>query len=797
MREKSRADQPGTIVASLLLVLALAAVAPAATAAPAGTGPDAAAQDGPSAANATGGLAIEHAPGGTLEESGVLGQRLAVEASGERQRIAIGGNESTAVRVRDADDGQTVELVPEDGEPRRSLRTVDLHVYGEGGEITSDPWIGRQGFSNSDRVNVTVRGDRDAFADDDGFSRYVIELYDAETDETIASTGPRLVGVGLRNRVEQHGRTGDVTFTLPRPDSVESVDAQFRLETDDSRQLVPVEERDGRLVATVNATAFQTGDAHAAFAFRANASDAEPALEVRTDARIGPEPASLPYGEAVIGVPTRIEADHPRPAEVESYRWTFPDGTTTTTEQPVVEHTFDRAGDDRVELTVRRGGRTATTTGYVTLQETFDLAEESAFEDRLEPLPAGHPVTLALHDESDTLDVGAAGGLEWTITRANATTTDASETRHTSNWTLSYVFDEPGTYEVTVRGDGSNVTGTRSTTVNVTEAIEIEGRLVGPDGEPVAGDTVGAWVGRNRSISLGGHARVETDEQGRFELVLGAQPDSYGVGYWQGAPRAGSRDTHPRDGRVDRFAIAAVNGSADADLGDVELPRGHPVNLTVVDASGNPYPDRLVRHVHRPTSGLGAFSLSTTDERGVAVSGDRPGLELNGTVDLGVWDQSPSRWRSWPGTLAVDGPRDVTVGLDAGPNGSDVWIDAVANLSPTNVAVGESTTVDASDARAVVDGDETDFEAVRWSFGDGAAATGPNATHAYDEPGEYRVTATFVRGSVTATYASTVSVGAAEDDGSAGGDSVPGFGPLAALLALLAGSSALRGRSDR
>ena len=83
-------------------------------------------------------------------------------------------------------------------------------------------------------------------------------------------------------------------------------------------------------------------------------------------------------------------------------------------------------------------------------------------------------------------------------------------------------------------------------------------------------------------------------------------------------------------------------------------------------------------------------------------------------------------------------------------NGTDSWGDAATEVFP--VAVFASLVVNASLSsrngtvpytvtfRANASGGFGPPYRFRWTFGDGAVATNPNATHTFDVPGTYRVT---------------------------------------------------------
>lgn len=92
-----------------------------------------------------------------------------------------------------------------------------------------------------------------------------------------------------------------------------------------------------------------------------------------------------------------------------------------------------------------------------------------------------------------------------------------------------------------------------------------------------------------------------------------------------------------------------------------------------------------------------------------------------------------------PGEWAVE-----LYGERVAPLGEDVLLsvhqDPVPNLAPEAVVAveqsGRTVTVD-GDASSDPDGSVQEY---LWEFGDGSVATGPRATHTYDEPGDFLVT---------------------------------------------------------
>ncbi len=128
--------------------------------------------------------------------------------------------------------------------------------------------------------------------------------------------------------------------------------------------------------------------------------------------------------------------------------------------------------------------------------------------------------------------------------------------------------------------------------------------------------------------------------------------------------------------------------------------------------------------------------------------------------------------------------------------GEDRWVfinnPPVANGGPSQIATEGETIQFSADASEDRDGDTLTYS---WDFGDGDTAEGLFANHEYDKPGLYTVTLTVSDGYEGSE--STITVYVEEQD------QTPGFGPAAAMLAILGaalvavGLSRTRRRSER
>lgn len=130
----------------------------------------------------------------------------------------------------------------------------------------------------------------------------------------------------------------------------------------------------------------------------------------------------------------------------------------------------------------------------------------------------------------------------------------------------------------------------------VERGVRLAGRVVGADGEPVAGASVSAGVARWNHLNL----RTESGEDGRF-VFLNAQPEEQRV--LVTAPGHGPALTRtPLDG-------------AGLEVGDIMLPGPHTLRGEVVDAAGDPVAGAMVA-VGGWREGVGFDQRFRTDERG-------------------------------------------------------------------------------------------------------------------------------------------------------------------------------------
>ncbi|WP_435065508.1 dockerin type I domain-containing protein [Halobaculum sp. EA56] len=215
------------------------------------------------------------------------------------------------------------------------------------------------------------------------------------------------------------------------------------------------------------------------------------------------------------------------------------------------------------------------------------------------------------------------------------------------------------------------VTGEHNLTVTLEEQTTVSGRVVYPDNSTNANDAVVTFAG--------GLETDATDSDGRFELMT-PNSDRVDVTFYQGefwVPESNSSEIAPRDGVVDLYSIARVNTTdGDVHLGNVSLPDGHVVNVTVVDESGNPVQNATIDVSHiSPDGANGGIGEIPSDAEGQLHFGDQegenfttpPGIELSGNVSVEVAPPAnATRFenRTYTRNLTVTGERNLTVVLN-------------------------------------------------------------------------------------------------------------------------------------
>ncbi|RDZ63959.1 ABC transporter [Haloferax sp. Atlit-12N] len=261
--------------------------------------------------------------------------------------------------------------------------------------------------------------------------------------------------------------------------------------------------------------------------------------------------------------------------------------------------------------------------------------------------------------------------------------------------------DYGGNVQVQARGPNGTFVGTRlnvtsdtNLTVRLTDRVNVTGQFVRPDSEPAVNRTT-VVLGDTNGTSGGGFARTADD--GSFGVSV-AENGTYNVKFRQ--ERYGEQGvSFPRDGVSDVYATTSIDvGTAPHDVGAVAVPEAHLLNVSVVDANGDPVENARVTVDHRNNGSVGFVSGSTLPNGTMVLDATgRPGVELVGDLRLTV--EAPPNATDLEGvetteTLTLTGDRNVTVQLGDADNATPDAVDVRALATPTTASVNETVSVD-------------------------------------------------------------------------------------------------------
>lgn len=272
-------------------------------------------------------------------------------------------------------------------------------------------------------------------------------------------------------------------------------------------------------------------------------------------------------------------------------------------------------------------------------------------------LPEPHNLTVNVVDSNDQLVENATVRLWSTANDAyqwggETTVADGSLTVEV-NGSVGIQGIAPD--DVDLRSEYEQIEVTGDDTINVTldPNVTVSGSVDYANGENVTGYSMGLF-------GDGGDSRL-TDENGTFDLF--PRPNqTYPLGFKQTDGDGGQPD-FPKDGRPDLHAFRIVEvGAEDQNVGDLTLPEGHLVNITVENASGEPVPDAAV-DINAISGFAGPYHPGTTSGDGKVVlnGSEAPGVEVNGTLRVQVRQTGP--YASNASIYEVDGDREVTIVL--------------------------------------------------------------------------------------------------------------------------------------
>ena len=232
------------------------------------------------------------------------------------------------------------------------------------------------------------------------------------------------------------------------------------------------------------------------------------------------------------------------------------------------------------------------------------------------------------------------------------------------------------TFQLTV-SDGSQ---TDTDTVSVTaessaESRTISGRVLYPDRTTQADDTLFAF---GSEYSGAGLPFDYTDTEGAYEIEVGADPNVT-VGFSQGDALENRSEAFPRDGVVDIYTIGQFDTSTqNGTAGNITLPEGHVLNVTVVDGDDTPVQNATIAVRHLNDGTQYGYRLLKTDADGRLHLGASsttpeynyttpPGLEVTGDVMVNVTPpENASRFENttYSRSLTIKNNTEVQITLE-------------------------------------------------------------------------------------------------------------------------------------
>lgn len=322
-------------------------------------------------------------------------------------------------------------------------------------------------------------------------------------------------------------------------------------------------------------------------------------------------------------------------------------------------------------------------------------------------LPEGHVLNITVQNESGAPIEDARVTIRHRNGEADAQGTTKTEANGMINVSTAPGIELNGTVDLVVKppandpryqnqtlNDTLTITSDTSRTFTLNETtVTVSGTLNESDGSPAANDTVVTVLEDETDLDPVRPGAV-TESDGSYDVPIWAN-FTHDLRYYQQNLTAfnnASQITFPRDDTVDIYALDRVNTSSDITISE-QLPRGHTLNVTVVNESGDPVEGARIGIRHRNGDANATWGSLANANGKLDANGTTPGVELNGTVDLIVAPpenstQYQSQVLNETLTITSDTSRTFTLNEN-----ESVTVDADANGSASG-SVGDVVTVD-------------------------------------------------------------------------------------------------------
>jgi len=470
-----------------------------------------------------------------------------------------------------------------------------------------------------------------------------------------------------------------------------------------------------------------------------------------------------------------------------TYRWDLGDGTTS--DQIRTQHTYERAGDYKVLLTVTDAS-TGECRNSMTEQRIHANTLPIAVLDAPETACAGSMVRLSAAKSSDT--VGDQLKYAWDL--GDGTTAEGAEVSHT--------YERGGSYPIKLLVDDGQ--GTACSRVQMADAIRVNGSPIAKANDAVVMCARSATEAQTVAFSAAGSQDPDNNKLTyRWDFGDGAVAEGAKVNhtYEKGGQYAAKLSVDDGSGTSCAFATASVpvtlnhapvarvnrqdvttcggetlafdaSASSDSDgnplayrwdFGDGETATGAKVShqyakggtyrasVTVDDGSGlacalssanivaqaNTSPHAVIKADAR---GCANRSLSF-DATG---SSDLEGQRLtyrwdfgDGTVAEGAKAQHTyAKGGKYPVALTVDDGQGTACSFSVAKGETLINSPPLASAGPNSVCCLNAITAFDASQSTDADGDTLSY---RWDFGDGVTADGARGQHVYKKTGTYQV----------------------------------------------------------